>query len=65
MNNPTPDRRTGAPISPALSLRQACIKTGHDQGGKRCPGCSLKRLCESEERWIVQLAACATPILPS
>ena len=42
------------PLSPALSLRDACRKQGYDNTGARCPGCPLKDLCESEERWLVQ-----------
>jgi len=45
-----------APLSPALSLRQACRRTGYDNSSRRCPGCPLKELCESEERWLVRLA---------
>lgn len=48
---------TRSPLSPALTLRNACRKTGHDDGGKRCPACPLKDLCESEERWFVELAS--------
>jgi hypothetical protein len=51
----TLDLSIAAPLSPALSLRQACRKTGYDDSGGRCPGCSLKELCENEERWIVRL----------
>jgi hypothetical protein len=47
---------TGAILSSALSLQQACRKTGYDNSGKRCPGCPLRELCESEERWLVRLA---------
>jgi len=49
------DLSNAAPLSPALSLRQACRTTGYDDRGKRCPGCPLKELCESDERWIVRL----------
>jgi hypothetical protein len=45
------------PVSPALTLRDACEKTRHDHGGKRCPACPLKALCESEQRWLVELAS--------
>jgi hypothetical protein len=48
---------TRYPVSPARTLRDACRKTGHDDGGKRCPTCPLKDLCESEERWLVELAS--------
>ena len=41
--------------STARTLREACLETGHDEGGKRCPVCPLKELCEDEERWIVKL----------
>ena len=43
--------------SPPLTLREACQKTGHDDGGKRCPVCLLKDLCESEARWFIELAS--------
>lgn len=49
----------GYPVSPARTLRDACRKTGHDDSGKRCPACPLKDLCESEERWLVELASLA------
>jgi hypothetical protein len=65
MNNPARDAWMSAPISPALSLRQACRKVGYDDGGKRCPGCPLKELCESEERWIVRLTARDRRTLPA
>jgi hypothetical protein len=55
-----PDLAEHAPLSPALTLRAACRRTGYDQLGRRCPGCPLKDLCESEERWIVQLTARST-----
>jgi len=57
MSDTGPDPRPHDPLSSALSLRQACQKTGYDSSGKRCPGCPLKDLCESEERWIVRLTA--------
>jgi hypothetical protein len=41
----------GYRLSPALSLRDACQKTGHDDGARRCPACPLKGLCENEKRW--------------
>lgn len=44
-------------VSPACTLRAACQNRGHDDGGKRCPICPLKDLCESEERWLVELAS--------
>jgi hypothetical protein len=56
MSKTTADLSTRAPLSPALSLRQACRKTGYDDSGRRCPGCPLLELCESEERWLVRLA---------
>lgn len=61
MNNTTPDPQLRYPLSPALSLRDACRKQGYDNTGARCPGCPLKNLCESEERWLVQLAARSYP----
>jgi hypothetical protein len=45
------------PVAPACTLREACQNTGHDDGGKHCPVCPLKDLCESEERWLVELAS--------
>jgi len=57
MSKTAPDPRTDYPLSPALSLRDACRRTGYDNSGTRCPGCPLKALCESEERWLVQLTA--------
>ena len=42
-------------LTPARTLREACRLTGHDDQGQRCPGCLLKDLCESEERWLIQL----------
>ncbi len=62
MNNPVVASPTAAPLSPALSLRQACRKTGHDDDGRRCPGCPLRTLCDSEERWIVRLTAGAPSV---
>jgi hypothetical protein len=56
MSKTTTDLSISAPLSPALSLRQACRKTGYDDNGRRCPGCPLRELCESEERWLVRLA---------
>ncbi len=44
-------------LSTARTLRDACRQTGHDDDGKRCPGCPVKDLCESEERWLVALAS--------
>jgi len=55
MSKTISDLSAVSPLSPALSLRQACRNTGHDNSGKRCSGCPLKKLCESEERWIVRL----------
>lgn len=54
-NLATPD--SYHPVSPACTLRKACQNTGHDDGGKHCPVCLLKDLCESEERWLVELAS--------
>jgi hypothetical protein len=65
MHHTAPDHPTDPPLSPALSLRQACRKVGYDDGGKRCPGCPLKELCESEERWIVRLTARDRRSLPA
>jgi hypothetical protein len=61
MNNTAPDPQRRYPLSPAISLRDACRRTGHDNSGARCPGCPLKELCKSEERWLVQLAARSYP----
>ena len=46
---------SGYPHSPALSLRDACEQTGHDDAGQRCPSCPLKGLCASETRWLIEL----------
>lgn len=46
------DREPAAPCS----LRQACLKAGQDRGGRRCPQCPLRALCESELRWFVKSA---------
>ena len=62
MSNTAPDPRTQYPLSPALSLRNACQKKGYDNSGTRCAGCPLKDLCESEERWLVRLAARSYPV---
>jgi hypothetical protein len=56
MSKTAADISMNAPNSPALSLRLACRKTGYDDSGRRCPGCPLRELCDSEERWIVRLA---------
>jgi len=40
--------------SPPLALWQACAKVDLDNGGRRCPDCPLKHLCESESRWLVK-----------
>lgn len=48
-NNPEPGFRP-------RSLRQACIATGLDRGGQRCPDCPVKALCQSELRWLVKTA---------
>ncbi len=45
------------PLSPALTLRDACRQTGHDGGGNRCPFCPVKDLCDNEERWLVELGS--------
>jgi hypothetical protein len=48
--------------SPARTLREACLETGYDEAGKRCPVCPVKELCESEERWMVELAPHSRPV---
>jgi hypothetical protein len=48
-------------LSPARTLRDACRQTGHDDNGTRCPTCPVKDLCESEERWLVELASRSRP----
>jgi len=45
------------PLSPAMTLRQACHRTGQDDKGRRCPLCPMLELCENEERWLVKLVA--------
>lgn len=52
----TAESSINVPLSPALSMRQACRKTEYDDNGRRCPGCPLRELCDSEERWLVRLA---------
>jgi hypothetical protein len=42
------------PGSRPCSLRQACVKAGLDRGGRRCPDCSLRDLCQSELRWLIK-----------
>ncbi len=54
-----PARRN--PLSPALTLREACRQTGHDSNGNRCPFCTVRELCESEERWLVELGSQLPP----
>ena len=44
----------GPAMSRPFSLRQACAKAGLDRGGKRCPDCPLRDLCQSELRWLVK-----------
>jgi len=56
MHKTTAEFSSNIPLSPAISIRQACRKTGHADNGRRCPGCPLRELCESEERWLVRLA---------
>jgi len=40
--------------SDACSLREACEKTGRDEGGRRCFDCLLRALCEDESRWLIK-----------
>jgi hypothetical protein len=42
---------SGAPCT----LREACLKGGYDEHGKRCAICPVKDLCEQDDRWIVRL----------
>jgi hypothetical protein len=44
-------------FSPPRTLREACRKSGHDEEGRRCLVCSLKYLCENDERWLVPMLA--------
>jgi hypothetical protein len=44
-------------ISSSVSLRQACARAGLDRGGRRCPDCPLRDLCQSELRWLVKSVA--------
>jgi hypothetical protein len=57
MNGKLAKPENSYPLSPALTLRDACQKSGHDGGGRRCPVCPLKDLCESEARWLVELVS--------
>ena len=41
-------------VSRACTLGEACREAGYDQGGKRCPDCPLRQLCQSEDRWLVK-----------
>ncbi len=34
--------------SPARTLHDACREAGRDNGGKACPGCPVRDLCEAE-----------------
>jgi hypothetical protein len=40
-------------FSSARTLRDACRQSGRDEGGRRCPACPLKYLCENDERWLI------------
>lgn len=57
MNTKLANPASGYPLSPSLTLRDACQKTGHDDGGNRCAACPLKGLCENEKRWVVELVS--------
>jgi hypothetical protein len=48
-------------LSPARTLRDACRQTGHDENGRRCLTCPVKDLCDSDERWLVELASRSRP----
>jgi len=54
MNTKLTHPASADPLSPALTLRDACHRTGHDAGGNRCPDCPLKGLCENEKRWLIE-----------
>ena len=45
------------PLSPAMTLREACRKSGFDEEGVRCAVCAVREMCDSDERWIVSLNA--------
>ena len=44
-----------APPSPAMTLRQACRKSGFYGDGSRCPCCPLRSLCAGDDRWALPL----------
>jgi len=50
--------RAGDPpaVPSPCSLRQACVKAGLDGGGRRCVGCPLWGLCQSDVRWLIKTA---------
>ena len=53
-----PPATLSAPLlSPAMTLREACHRTGQDDDGRRCLFCPMLELCDSEDRWLVQLVA--------
>jgi hypothetical protein len=60
MNSEPPKPTIPAFLSPARTLREACRKSGHDEGGRHCPTCPLKYLCENDERWLVPMLAAGT-----
>jgi len=43
--------------SPARTLMEASIEAGRDDGGRRCPNCPVKDLCQDESRWLVRRVA--------
>jgi hypothetical protein len=45
------------PLASPCSMREACARAMLDRGGKRCPACPVRELCQSESRWVVK----ATP----
>jgi hypothetical protein len=53
MNDKPAEPASSYSRSPALALREACRIAGCDDHGRRCFGCPLKEICESDARWFV------------
>jgi hypothetical protein len=53
MNDKPVEPASAHPCAPAFALREACRKAGCDDDGRRCSGCPLTELCESDARWLV------------
>jgi hypothetical protein len=56
--NKDPARPVIGPVRLApRTLHRACRHMGHDRDGTRCPGCAIRSLCESDERWLVNFSS--------